>query len=278
MTLEVHCYRKLIELETVTVYDDIQNLTIHQPHKDILMANEFTKGAIIPIQKADGERLGVMTVYFEERSYDVKIYIPFIEKIVDLIVLAHSYEKKQQQIYKLAYIDKQTGMANRHGFIQQLEELGELGGAVYLIEPSEFSRIVELYGRDTGEALMKQIYERITEKCGDVQVVGRFASSSLIIYWEYRVAEMPPIERLLKCIVEFPFVVEGKSLYITLKSGGAARWTGEIVTRRNSSRRKCLIRGKKSFWYICKVLYARKRCPTGKGIVYFTSLNRGNSK
>jgi len=133
-TLEVNCYRKLIELETVTVYEDIQKLTLHQLHKDILIANEFTKGAIIPIQKADGERLGVMTVYFEERSYDVKIYLLFIEKIVDLIVLAHSYEKKQQQIYKLAYIDKQTGMANRHGFIQQLEELGELGGAVYLIE------------------------------------------------------------------------------------------------------------------------------------------------
>ena len=97
------------------------------------------------------------------------------------------------------------------------------------VHPSEFSRIVELYGRDTGEALMKQIYERITEKCGDVQVVGRFASSSLIIYWEYRVAEMPPIERLLKCIVEFPFVVEGKSLYITLKSGGAAVGQGKSL-------------------------------------------------
>ena len=36
------------------------------------MMNEFTTGAIIPIQKADGERLGVMTVYFEEQSYDVK--------------------------------------------------------------------------------------------------------------------------------------------------------------------------------------------------------------
>ena len=40
---------------------------------------------------------------------------------------------------------------------------------------------------------------------------------------------MPPIERLLKCIVEFPFVVEGKSLYITLKSGGAAVGQGKSL-------------------------------------------------
>lgn len=220
--LEVDCYRKLLELETVTFYDHVQNLMIHQPHKDILLANELTKGAIIPIQKADDEKLGVMMVYFEEPSYDVEVYIPFIERIVDLIVLAHSYEEKQQQIYQLAYMDKQTGMANRYGFIQQLEKLDELCGAVYLIEPSEFSRIVELYGRDTGEALIKQIYERITNKCGDVQVIGRFTSLSLSIYWAYNATEMPPIENLLSCIVQSSFVVEGKNLYITLKSGGAA--------------------------------------------------------
>lgn len=220
--LEVLCYRKMIELDTITIYDDIQNLTIHQRHKDIIIANEFTKGAIIPIQKADGERIGVMTIYYWEQNYDVKIYQQFMERIVDLIVLAHSYEKKQQQIYELAYMDTQTGMANRQGFIQHLEALSELSGVVYLLEPSEFSRIVELYGRDTGEKLIKQIYEQITKRCGKVQAIGRFSSSSIIFYWAHNEVEMPSIERLLKCLVERPFIIEGKSLYITLKSGGAA--------------------------------------------------------
>ena len=227
--LEVNCYKQLIALQTLTIYEDIQHLPIHQPHKDIIVANGFTMGAIIPIQKVDGEKLGVMVIYFEERNYDVNIYLQFINKIVDLIVLAHSYEQKQQQIYKLAYIDQQTGMMNRYGFMRQLERLGDLCGAVYLIEPSEFSRIVELYGRDTGEALMKQIYERITWKCGDVQIVGRFTSSALSIYWPYSIAGQPPIHRLLKCLVEHPFVVEEKRLYITLKSGGAAIGQGKCL-------------------------------------------------
>ncbi|WP_413364749.1 EAL domain-containing protein [Lysinibacillus sp. 3P01SB] len=226
---ELKCYEKMMHIRQVAVYEDFNHLYLHQPHKDLALENGFTRCIFLPVRKEE-EKLGVMVIYFGQEVYESSVFAYFFEKIIDLIMLAYSYEKKQQQIYALAYMDLSTGMVNRHGFIGRLKELKELDGVIYLLEPTEFSRIVELYGRDSGEALLKQMYERILEKCeGKHILVGRFVSSSIILYMEKDEAGIKQMTDFLKMLVEEPFLIEGRNIYITLKSGGSSIRTGESL-------------------------------------------------
>lgn len=223
---ELKCYEKMMQLRQVAVYEDFSHLHLHRPHKDFALENGFTHCIFLPVGK-EKEELGVMVIYFAQKDYESDVFTHFFERIIDLILLADSYEKKQQQIYALAYMNLSTGMVNRNGFIGRLKELKKLDGAIHLLEPTEFSRIVELYGRDSGEALLKQMYERILEKCdGRHILVGRFVSSSIILYMDREEAEAKHMTDFLKMLVEEPFIIEGRNIYITLKSGSAPIRTG----------------------------------------------------
>ena len=227
---EVEQYRKLMGLEQVLVYEDLRQLHLHKEHKELALRNGLGHCIFLPIRERDDENLGVMTVYYREQQYDDKVYGPFFKGIIDLILLAYSYEKKQQQIYALAYMSLSTGMMNRNGFIRRMEELKKVDGVLQLLEPTEFSRIVELYGRDSGGALLKQLYERILEKWTGIHILaGRFTSSSIILYIEKGRAEASQTNDFLKRLVEEPFIIEGRNIYITLKSGGAPIKRGESL-------------------------------------------------
>lgn len=226
---EVQYYRKMMELRQVALYEYFEHLPLHHPHKELAKKKNFTRCIFLPVRQGN-EKLGVMAMYFADRDYESDVYSGFFERIVDLIRLAHSYEKKQQQIYALAYMDVPTGMVNCNGFIERLKEMKIWNGVIQLLEPTEFSRIVELYGRDSGETLLQQIYERVLEKCkGRHILAGRFVSSSIILYMESGKAETNHMTQFLKSLVEEPFIIEGRNVYITLKSGGASIQTGESL-------------------------------------------------
>ncbi|MFF5993906.1 EAL domain-containing protein [Lysinibacillus sp. KU-BSD001] len=221
---EIDYYTQLIECEHMTMGNDLNQMPIHLLHKQLALKNELTNYAFIPIRQEDGEALGVMTIYYSKQQDDTKIYSLFIEKILNLITLAHSYEQKQKQIYQLAYMDMRTGMMNRYGFIERLTALDVVDGVIQIIEPSEFSRIVELYGRDAGEELLKQLYERILHSGMKNQaLIGRFSSESIVLYMEREVIETAKgnAEDFLNSLVVQSFVIDRKEFYITLKCGSA---------------------------------------------------------
>ena len=244
---ERKCYEKMMELRQVVIYDDFSRLHLHRPHTELALKNGFTRCIFLPVGK-DKDKLGVMTIYFGEQDYNGDVFSQFFEKIVDLIMLAHSYEKKQQQMYALAYMNLPTGMVNLNGFIKRLKKLTEWDGVIHIVEPTEFSRIVELYGRDSGDALLKQMYERILEICeGKHILVGRFVSSSLILYMEKNEPETRQTAEFLKRLVEQPFLIEGRNIYITLKSGGAPIRTGQSIKEGIRHAESALSEAKASF-------------------------------
>lgn len=226
---EIKYYEKMMELRQVAVYERFEHLPLHRPHKELALKKNFTRCIFLPVRQGK-EKLGVMAMYFTERDYESDVYSYFFERIIDLILLAHSYEKKQQQIYALAYMDLPTGMVNCNGFIERLKEMKTWNGVIQLLEPTEFSRIVELYGRDSGETLLQQIYERVLEKCDGKHILaGRFVSSSIILYMENGKVETNQMTQFLKSMVEEPLIIEGRNIYITLKSGGASIKTGDSL-------------------------------------------------
>ena len=64
--------------------------------------------------------------------------------------MAKSYYEQQEQYRRLAFSDPETGLPNRHAFLNKLKHNILDGGEhfVAVVEPGEYAKIVDLYGRD----------------------------------------------------------------------------------------------------------------------------------
>lgn len=222
--LEISWYENLIKLKEHEIHININRMDLHASHKAYASSMRFHSCVHFPISNSNSESIGVISLYYGDEGQSDSAYIQLLVKIIDLILLAYAYEIKQQEIYQLAFIDSYIGIVNRQGFIKRIEELGSerKEGVIKIIEPGEFSRIVELYGRDTGEEVLKQIYKRfLKESSHRFVIIGRFSSSSLILYTTRSADQIYETEDFLKKLVETPFVVNGQKMYMTLKSGVA---------------------------------------------------------
>jgi len=138
------------------------------------------------------------------------------------VALAYSYAKTQKMIWDLAYMDITTGLPNRHSFLNKVEKDKEHGqcGYIKILKPSEFHQIVELYGREAGDELLRQIAKRLNEEKDEYnEYIARFTSSSLILSSVTSQATFQNYEKRIKEIIRQPFIIGGKHIFITLKTG-----------------------------------------------------------
>ncbi|SOC34730.1 bifunctional diguanylate cyclase/phosphodiesterase [Ureibacillus acetophenoni] len=223
---EIEYYKQFIELIDSYRIEQTNDLKVHKYHKKIVEVKELSKCLIIPIKNHANDRIGVIFMYFDgEISHDEFVYKKFIHKINDLISLAYIYDQKLREISYLAYNDVPTGIPNRLGFTEKLRELEErqIFGYIHIIEPTEFTEIVELYGRDAGDELLKQISRKMKMlRRKEVDFIGRFSSSKIIAFTNIVVGEkVPDFEAIMDILVETPFIIQNSPVYITLKNGVA---------------------------------------------------------
>ena len=221
---EVSYYQQLMGLVEPYVIENSENIKIHASQSKMVHDRGLSKCLIIPIKNHANVRIGVIMMYFDGViSQEKEFYEVFLHKINDLISLAYIYEQKLREISYLAYNDVQIGIPNRLGFTESLRDYQDhqIFGYIHIIEPTEFSEIVELYGRDAGDELLKQICKRmLMMRRKEVDFIGRFSSSKIIVFTNYIVGEkIPDFEAILEILVETPFIINNNPVYVTLKNG-----------------------------------------------------------
>ncbi|MFY3792959.1 EAL domain-containing protein [Ureibacillus sp. MALMAid1270] len=221
---EIEYYKQFIETRESYLLKATYNVKVHELHKEIVAKHELSKCLIIPIRNHANHGIGVIFMYFDGViSQDGIVYKEFLHKINNLISLAYIYEQKLKEIYFLAYNDVPIGIPNRLGFMEKLRELEErqIFGLIHIIEPTEFSEIVELYGRDAGDELLKQLCRKMNMlRRREEDVIGRFSSSKIISFTSHVVGEkIPDFEAIMDILVETPFIIQNNPVYITLKNG-----------------------------------------------------------
>ena len=91
----------------------------------------------------------------------------------------------QQHIEKLAYRDNLTGLANRHFFINALEERLQVGSehslSLLLVDIDNFKRINDSLGHQTGDKLLSALARRLRNSLGAKGTLARFASNEFAI-------------------------------------------------------------------------------------------------
>jgi len=199
----------LEELASLTDFENLSGIT-----KDY-------SGWFVPIHNQQQQAIGFFAIYSRYPN-ESAFYNNMFQKIGALVALAYTYAKTQKKIWELAYNDISTGLPNRHSFVNkiQMEEQHGQSGFIKIIKPSEFHQVVELYGREAGDELLRQVAHRLLEYQQDSpEYIARFTSSSLIISQITAEESLHDYEVRIKELIRQPFIINDKQIYITLKTG-----------------------------------------------------------
>jgi len=183
--------------------------------------------AIIPLM-VGGEAIGVLALYAAETgTFDDEEMRLLLELAGDISFALEHIDKAEKLDY-LAYYDQLTGLANRTLFYERVEQLltaaarEERKIALVILDVERFKTINDSLGRQEGDALLKQIAERMSQNddgslriarisADHFAVVGRGAQS------EDEVARR--LERRMQRVFGPPFRIGDTELRINAKAG-----------------------------------------------------------
>lgn len=223
-TCEMAFYKDFIQKNQTIRLDDIEFYAVNEQLKRYLVQQNCRNGWLMPIVNKN-EVVGVIGIFSGEQRHITTSYEKMGIRLLEIIATCYELNEQQRLIQQLAYTDQATGLPNIHQFKKTLKILRQQGkqGIIKIVEASEFSKIVELYGRDIGDILLKQLGERLQQtSTSEVFQIARFTSSTLIIFStrDFNTVRQDPTPFLH--ITSTPFQIKGMATYITLKSGFAA--------------------------------------------------------
>ncbi|MGM9951689.1 MAG: EAL domain-containing protein [Lysinibacillus sp.] len=176
-----------------------------------------------PICGSAHEVIGSITMYFQEKPRIKPIEIEFINRLVPLISLSIKYVAQTQQLRQLAYFDTETNLPNLHYFHTEMETWMEQGeeGIMIIIQPGEYSSIVDVYGRSTGDEVLRQMVERLQRHAlaEGKEFIAKFSNSAIILASNTSMDCVESYELRIRQLTKEPFLILDKEIYITLKIG-----------------------------------------------------------
>lgn len=217
-------YKKAMFRTRSTTIDSLEHPGLIEEHKQFAKQRDLNACCLMPIQNQKKKVIGLFSIYYKQMDIDRSLFIPLFKKISNLISLAYTYSISQQRIYELAYTDISTGLANHNQFMQDLDEMIKSNekGYVEILEPSEYANIVDLYGRRAGDEILRQIAHRIHDNQNIRNVeIARFSSSAIIILHKVFEEEIGDCHQHIREVIQMPFILGDKKVYITLKIGVA---------------------------------------------------------
>lgn len=185
--------------------------------------NDFLSSWSLPLFDNDGMLNGILIIFLEAAVAPTDEQLEYLKNLLPVLQLTKTFFDQQERHHWLAYFDPETGLPNRNAFLETLkiDMQDSKNYFVATVQPSEYSKIVDLYGRGAADELFIQLARRL-EKMGrkNANYVGRASSASLIITnrligsdnGKYYVVQ-------LKKMVSEPFIVAGREMFITLKVG-----------------------------------------------------------
>lgn len=168
--------------------------------------------------------LGYFSIYIKEEMQLRQSDIEFLKKLSPIVALSMKYVKQKQELKKLAFFDISTGIPNYNSFYSSLviwvDE--KVNGSLLLIQPNEYSSIVDLYGRKFGDELIGQLVSRFLSinDLNEEIIYGRFSTTSFII--GVKQVNKDRLNHFLNQIIQItavPFTIAEKEIFITLKIG-----------------------------------------------------------
>lgn len=143
-------------------------------------------------------------------------------QLIDILLL-------QQQMRQQAITDPLTGIANRRALYEELgtalaKSAKGRSAAVALIDLDGFKPVNDDHGHATGDALLRQVAERMVESCGHDAMVARLGGDefALLVAGDSALPIQRHVDAILAALAR-PFSLEGRQIHIAA-SVGMAEW------------------------------------------------------
>ncbi|MBV6324989.1 diguanylate cyclase domain-containing protein [Duganella violaceipulchra] len=191
------------------------------------------------------------TLTFEEedpdstvgRTFEV-VYIPQMDEDGVTVIGFHvmrqditAQKREKQRLLKLSQVDALTGLTNRAGFLQKLQDTmaacreNHSLMAVMYMDIDRFKPVNDTFGHSVGDALLRAFSGRLTHAMRATDTIARLGGDEFTIIME-RIGRMDAADALAAKIVtamQAPFDLDGTVVSISA-SIGMAYYRGEDVT------------------------------------------------
>lgn len=174
--------------------------------------------------------MGVVEFYASQTGFFNEREIDLLKDLAADLAFALQYIDNEDKINYLAYYDNLTGLPNRALFCDRVNQLmhgardAKLRAGMIVLDVERFNIINDTFGRHAGDALLKQVTERLTGKVKNTDWLASVTRSSFAaclpsIKDDAEIAHF--LEDVLRDIVADPFRVEGEEMRVTLKGGAS---------------------------------------------------------
>jgi diguanylate cyclase (GGDEF)-like protein len=135
--------------------------------------------------------------------------------------------RSEQEISRLARFDSLTGLPNRAMMRQTLEEalrnatVRRKGCALFLIDLDRFKNVNDTLGHPIGDALLRQVADRLKSVMGNHGQVGRLGGDEFqaVLPGTVDIGLLEPLARTLIEQVSRPYIIEGHKVTIGASVG-----------------------------------------------------------
>ncbi|MDO9225527.1 MAG: EAL domain-containing protein [Pseudomonadota bacterium] len=181
---------------------------------------------------ADHRLLGVLALYLPEGHSHSTQEEAFLNRVTDVLSIGLSMRQARAEVAYHARHDPLTGLPNRHLLLERLQQEMAMArrrkafGAVLFIDLDNFKTFNDALGHASGDALLSQIAERLTQRVRAGDTVVRHGGDEFLVvlpdlgndktlasYEARRVAD-----KLRDGIIE-PIYLGGRQLHVTPSMG-----------------------------------------------------------
>lgn len=204
------------------IIKDIKQNQNSSEYADIFTCYNLVSSWGQPIVSAEGEVVGIFSMYFEETVEPRDVDFQFLNRVAPIVTMAFKYFNQKNEISQLAFFDHTTGLRNIESFKKEIVKQCSSGtkGVIYIFEPGEYQNIVDLYGRQGGDEILRRLSVRLKKlDIFEQSILARYTSSAIIIATKYQPKQdfsHTDVEDML--LIE-PYKIADKNVYITLKIG-----------------------------------------------------------
>jgi diguanylate cyclase (GGDEF)-like protein/PAS domain S-box-containing protein len=176
----------------------------------------------------EGKTFGVLTLYASEQDFFDDEEIKLLRELAGDISFGLEFIAKEEKVDYLAYYDALTGLPNRALFFDRLgQQLAaarreRLDVALLLLDLDRFRMINDTLGRQAGDALLKELAQRIRSVIRDQDTVARLGPDSFAVAASGR-WQMADLAHVLdarnEAIFDRPFLLGEEELRVSATAG-----------------------------------------------------------
>ena len=167
-----------------------------------------------PIQNHDHKVIGTFALYFDSPRTPNALHQQLVKAFLHLTTIAMERDASKHRIRQLAYYDTLTRLPNRTMFNecaeQTLHTIRGHKGLLFFLDLDRFKLWNDSLGHAAGDALLREIAQRLGQCTRPEDVVGRLSSDEFAVLMPYcAAAQIPELAQRMLDAISVPFTING---------------------------------------------------------------------